>query len=260
MDPRRGEVRDQRKNKGWWSCVPVGHSAFVQKWLADKEESHQQFLTRIPAVQDAQCAWLLLLMCAGPRAHHILGNLPPSEVSQFAPNHDTSLRACQCARWREEGWQIVCPRCMPEHHKFARSFSRNWRDHHPEPSVCGKPRMQPRCWQAKAWRSRIGPDLRCSSSVRRSQSIRKWESGSTFGSFHASVARDTVYAPCVHLPPLSTDHQASRTSQRGPCASHHFTCLPTSQETTFTSEEFRTLLLVRLHLPLHVDERVCKCG
>ena len=35
--------------------VPVGHSAFVQKWLADKEESHQQFLTRIPAVQDAQC-------------------------------------------------------------------------------------------------------------------------------------------------------------------------------------------------------------
>ena len=60
--------------------VPVGHSAFVQKWLADKEESHQQFLTRIPVVQDAQCAWLLLLMCAGPRANHILRNLPEGWV------------------------------------------------------------------------------------------------------------------------------------------------------------------------------------
>ena len=74
--------------------VAVGHSAFVQKWLEDKEESHLQFLTRIPAVQDAQCAWLLLLVCAGPRANHILRNLPPSDVSQFAQNHDNCLRAC----------------------------------------------------------------------------------------------------------------------------------------------------------------------
>ena len=79
--------------------------------------------------------------------------------------------------------QIVCPRCMPEHHRSARSFSRNWRDHHPEPSVCGRPRTQPRCWQAKAWRCRIGPDLRRLSSVRRSQSIRRWESESTVGNF-----------------------------------------------------------------------------
>ena len=38
--------------------VPVGHSAFVQKWLVDKEGSHLQLLARIPAVQDTQCAWL----------------------------------------------------------------------------------------------------------------------------------------------------------------------------------------------------------
>ena len=74
--------------------LPVGHRAFVQKWLADKEQSHAQFLSRIPAVQDAQSAWLLLLMCAGPRAHHILRNLPPSEVSQFCQNHDNRLREC----------------------------------------------------------------------------------------------------------------------------------------------------------------------
>ena len=74
--------------------VPVGHHAFVQKWLPDKEGSHLQLFSRIPAVQDAQCAWLLLLMCAGPRANHLLRNLPPSEVSNFSQNHDNHLRAC----------------------------------------------------------------------------------------------------------------------------------------------------------------------
>ena len=62
--------------------------------------------------------------------------------------------------------------------------------------------------------------------------------------YHASVARDTLFATRVHLPPLSTDHEALRASQRGPCASRHFTSLPTSfptsSETTFTAEEFRT--------------------
>ena len=85
LEPRRGKVRDQRKH--------VGHSAFVQKWLADKKESQLQFLTRIPEVHDAQCAWQLLLMCAGPRANHILRNLTPSDVSPFGQNHDDRLRA-----------------------------------------------------------------------------------------------------------------------------------------------------------------------
>ena len=53
-----------------------------------------QLLARIPAVQDTQCAWLLLLMCVGPRANHILRNLPPSEASEFGQHHDNHLRAC----------------------------------------------------------------------------------------------------------------------------------------------------------------------
>ena len=36
--------------------------------------------------------------------------------------------------------------------------------------------------------------------------------------------------------------------------------LPTSPDTTFTCAQFRTLALVRLHLPLHLEERTCKCG
>ena len=33
-------------------------------------------------------------MCVGPRANHILRNLPPSEESEFSQHHDNHLRAC----------------------------------------------------------------------------------------------------------------------------------------------------------------------
>ena len=66
---------------------------------------------------------------------------------------------------------------------------------------------------------------------------------------------------CSRLPflqPACTCHRSPQTT-RGPCVSRHFSCLPTCQETTFSAEEFCTLLLVRLHL-LHIDARFCKCG
>ena len=91
LELRLGKAKDLRRRG---LVVPVGHSAFVRKWFADKEGFHLQLLARIPAVQDAQCAWLLLLMCAGPRANHILRNLPPSEVSDFGQHHDNHLLAC----------------------------------------------------------------------------------------------------------------------------------------------------------------------
>ena len=47
---------------------------------------------------------------------------------------------------------------------------------------------------------------------------------------------------------------------RGPCASRHFSCLPICPETTFSAEEFRTLLVVRWQLLLHMDARFWKCG
>ena len=274
--------------------VPVGHSAFVQKWLADKEESHQQFLTRIPAVQDAQCAWLLLLMCAGPRANHILRNLPPSEVSQFAQNHDTSLRACLAEilavpvptgvvaevahlPFREGGLGLRSAMRLSPAAYWASWANCLSQVHARAPQVCtqflqeleGLP-SRAQCvreaqdaaallaaegMEVPDWSRFTVPEFRAPQPV--NPDVGEWIHG---WQFHASVARDTLSATRVHLPPLSTDHQALRASQRGPCASRHFICLPTSQETTFTSEEFRTLLLVRLHLPLHVDERVCKCG
>ena len=233
-------------------------------------------------------------MCAGPRANHILRNLPPSEVSQFAQNHDTSLRACLAEilavpvptgvvaevahlPFREGGLGLrSAMRLSPA------AYWASWADclsqvHARAPQVCTQflqelegPPSRAQCvreaqdaaallaaegMEVPDWSRFKVPEFRAPQPV--NPDVGEWIHG---WQFHASVARDTLFATRVHLPPLSTDHQALRASQRGPCASRHFTCLPTSQETRFTSEEFRTLMLVRLHLPLHVDERVCKCG
>ena len=274
--------------------VPVGHRAFVQKWLADKGQSHAQFLSRIPVVQDAQSAWLLLLMCAGPRAHHILRNLPPSEVTQFCEDHDNRLRECLSHILSVEVPDGVASEVVQlpfrEGGLGLRSAARlapaaywaSWADclsqvYARAPHVCAQlleelegPPSRAQCvreaqdaatllasegMEVPVWSRFPVADFRAPQPV--DPEVGEWTHG---WQFHASVARDTLFATSVHLPPLSTDHRALRASQRGPCASRHFSCLPTCPETTFSAEEFRTLLLVRLHLPLHLDARFCKCG
>ena len=223
--------------------VPVGHSAFVQKWLADKEESHQEFLTRIPAVQVAQCAWLLLLMCAGPRANHILRNLPPSEVSQFAQNHDTSLRAClaeilavpvpvgvvaEVAQlpFRERGLGLrSAMRLAPAPYwtSWADCLSQVHARAPPESTQLLQelegPPSRAQCvgeaqdaaallagegMEVPDWSRFTVPEFHAPQPV--NPEVGEWIHG---WQFHTSVARDTLYATCVHLPPLSTDHQES---------------------------------------------------
>ena len=42
---------------------------------------------------DLQCAWLLLLMCASPRANHAIRTSPPSESVAYARTHDDAIWA-----------------------------------------------------------------------------------------------------------------------------------------------------------------------
>ena len=52
------------------------------------------FVHEISFLEDGQCAWLLLLMCArkGQITHSAICS--PSEVSQFGESHDNQLRSC----------------------------------------------------------------------------------------------------------------------------------------------------------------------
>ena len=48
-------------------------------------------LPMIPKVHDLQCGWQLLLQCAGPRCHHFLRTVPPSQSRKYAEGHDQGV-------------------------------------------------------------------------------------------------------------------------------------------------------------------------
>ena len=136
---------------------------------------------------------------------------------------------------------IACHRSRPAHNRSAHSSSRSWED--PYKSEVGKA-QHAAAPQLKGWRCQSGPNSRTLISARHNQLIPR------------------LAIPCIcclacichfdHGPP----NFAGVTT--GPCGSRHFTSLPTTRETGFMAEEFHTLLLVRLHLPLHVDDRFCR--
>ena len=176
------------------------------------------------------------------QGEHFLRYLPPSEVSNFSQNHDNHLRSCladiiampvpdgvtnevvqlpfregrlglwSAARLAPAAYWAsrVCRRSMFVLRRCALSFSGSWKDPHLEHSVFGNPNTLPQCLQQMAWRCQSGPNSPTLTSAPRSPSIHRWESG-----LMVAISRIPL-CTSVHLPPLSTDHQALRASQRGP--------------------------------------------
>ena len=50
--------------------APIGHPAFIQAWADERLQEERRFLHELPELLDLQCAWLLLALCASPRANH----------------------------------------------------------------------------------------------------------------------------------------------------------------------------------------------
>ena len=69
--------------------TPLGSQRFIQE-VADKRLAEEQRLwDAIPTVPDLQVAQILL-QCAGPRCHHMLRTLPPSQSEVYARGHDSA--------------------------------------------------------------------------------------------------------------------------------------------------------------------------
>ena len=64
--------------------TPVGHPEFVRAWTGDRLQEERRLVTELPQLPDLQCAWLLLLFCASPRANHTLRTLPPTQAAPYA--------------------------------------------------------------------------------------------------------------------------------------------------------------------------------
>ena len=263
-----------------------------------KRQEHQLFLHRIPEVPDAQCAWLLLLYCAGPRVSHVLRNIPPSMSKLFAQFHNEEILQCLTtllaserlpkqskeiaqlpfregglglrdavrlapaaywASWADCLSQIdkrmpqVCETLLHELDQGAASSSVSVREVTEAASL-----LKEEGWTSPEWSKFRDPDFKPPQSDENDdKEPSDWKHG---WQYHACIARDTHFAMHSHLPTFSSDLRALRLSQKGPCASRHFTVVPTTAETSFSSSQFHVLLRVRLHLPLHFEDKQCKCG
>ena len=62
----------------------------------NKTQEHSTLLERIPAVQDSQSVWSLLLYCAAARANFWLRTTNPVHTEAFAQEHDRGVWRCLC--------------------------------------------------------------------------------------------------------------------------------------------------------------------
>ena len=63
----------------------------MQANLHKRLREARAFLAELPQLPDLQCAWLLLLYCAAPRAQHLLRTVPPVRVGVHAREHDDAV-------------------------------------------------------------------------------------------------------------------------------------------------------------------------
>ena len=83
--------------------TPLGHPQFVAAHTDTRLLDEVRLLQELPLLPDLQCAWLLLAMCASPRADHLLRTLPPSLSASYARGHDDAVWRCLLALLGEEG-------------------------------------------------------------------------------------------------------------------------------------------------------------
>ena len=69
---------------------------YILSQLDQKADEHEELLRRIPAIQDVQSAWLLLLYCAVPRANYWFRTVQPELTAAFAERHDKDVWTCLC--------------------------------------------------------------------------------------------------------------------------------------------------------------------
>ena len=71
--------------------TPIGAPEFVAACARERLEQERGLLAELPQLPDLQCAWLLLLFCATPRAQHLLRTVSPSQSAAYAEAHDRAV-------------------------------------------------------------------------------------------------------------------------------------------------------------------------
>ena len=72
--------------------TPVGTEEFEDAACEECIEEEEKLWNAIHWIPDLQCAWQVLVQCAGPRCHHLLRTMPPSRSSTYAQAHDAGMQ------------------------------------------------------------------------------------------------------------------------------------------------------------------------
>ena len=256
---------------------PVGHPDFMAAWTAQRMAQEQELLEHLPLLPDLQCAWLLLALCASPRANHALRTVPPPDISLYAQAHDAAMwatllellggasdttEAALLARAVASlpaalgglGLQSASrlapaghPGQIPGHGGAVATPS--GRRQCPVPCRCGRSQTasDPEGWgDCPSWHDITGGLL---AAPHAEAGLGDWPHS---WQFHASRTRNLYYRDRVLLPTLPPDHRALLRSQSGPHAGSWLAAIPGEAATTLSPEAMQVALRRRLRLPLPI--------
>ena len=273
--------------------TPIGHRDFVQSWAARRLEDEERLLRQLPKLPDLQCSWLLLQMCASPRANHALRTVPPSEILAYARAHDQAmwrtLKQCLGGATEAEAPHAGSLATLPAHlgglglHSAERtSPAAYWAG-----LADALPVIDARL-PSFAERYRVAlegggddiPNLRAAAECRELLQAEGWEACPSWRAilqgarpappehagpgdwphgwqFYASRTRNQHFRDNVLLPAMLPSARALVRSQSGPHAGSWLTAIPAEPATTLAPQAMQLALRRRLRMPLPISHSRC---
>ena len=259
--------------------IPVGQPGFVMAFLEQKSQEHALLFERIPAVDDPQSAWLILVMCAATRANFWLRGVQPDLTESFAETHDARVWEClrQILKIPDRGHsRAIASLPFPQGGLGLVSASRvrsgahwaSWADclrmvrqRHPsvaDTMIRGLDDGAEPCFVA------VRTCAQTLSLAEREEVVFAEEpephepkiglQQQAVKSLHRKFHQESFW------PALTNSAKALMHSQHGPLASAPFTAVPTTRMTRLEAQIFRVCFCRRLHLPLPLSSRTCRCG
>ena len=261
--------------------TPVGSAAFVQEVVNKRLRLEAQLWNAIPSVPDLQAAWQILLQCAGPRCHHILRTLPPSQSEEYARSHDDGMERVMRSLVGISGEQRFSAHAYgwvgveKSHPNGTSSLLASWADalqmvDQRLPEVANRvvnrladEESAGSLGELRGAASQLDrhgfvgrPDwhaLRSGARPEPGEWLHGWQ-------YCASSSSEHHYRRNMVLDQSCAAGKAHLRSHSGPGASDVLCGCPSKPEFRIEGGLFRTLILERLRLPLQVAEAVCECG
>ena len=254
--------------------VPIGHQEFIRSCASNRLEEERRLLAQLPQLPDLQCARLLLLFCAAPRAQHLLRTVPPATIAEYARAHDDEVwrtlqdmlggqnadaepaeslsPAAYWAAWAD-ALPVLQQRCPEAVERCLQELQAG--------SQAAAPSLQAAAaagvhLEGHGWDQRPGWEacLRTAAPQAARSEPGVWANG---WQRDAALALHISFREQVLLPAIRPSDRALLRSQAGPHAGAWLTAIPADPATTLAPDIMHLALRRRLRLPLPLTRARC---